>query len=163
VLTGVEDFLETRSGFEFARIPCVFGLGMVFPDSAPWAAALGEILSPYRDSSLLAKMEQNRIDLYLRVLQLKAALDASSKESERLKLAAEHETESLMAQLVAVEEKLARLEQDAPAGPPVAVRSEDLSEVATSDRLRVAGYDLYRASLRVRKAQERVRRLLAGR
>jgi hypothetical protein len=163
VLTGVEEFLEARGGFEFAKIPCVFGLGVLFPLNAPWAAAIREVVSPYRDNFLLARLEQNRIELYLRVLQLKAALDASSKESEKLKLVAEQKTEKLMAELVAVEEGLALLEESSPPGPPVAIPVEGPPEEVGKDRLRAAGYDLYRASLRVRRVQERVRRLLAGR
>jgi cell division protein FtsB len=63
VLTAVEDALT--EDWELAMIPAVFGVGVVTRN-----AALLRALAPYRDSKLLSTMENNRIALYTRVLQM---------------------------------------------------------------------------------------------
>jgi hypothetical protein len=70
VLTAVEDFLAEREGLAFAHVPAIFGFGVIFDRSAPYAERLEKLLAPYSDNPLLAKLERNRIDLYVRVLEL---------------------------------------------------------------------------------------------
>ncbi|MDQ3353512.1 MAG: class I SAM-dependent methyltransferase [Actinomycetota bacterium] len=71
VLTAVEDFLAQHDEeLAFARVPCVFGLGVLYPKSAPWADSLATILAPYGDNDLLGRLEENRLTLYLSVLEL---------------------------------------------------------------------------------------------
>lgn len=72
VLTAIEDFVaagdtEARP-LSFANIPAVFGLGVVFDASAPWAAEVTRVLEPYHNNSLLASLELNRLRNYLAVL-----------------------------------------------------------------------------------------------
>ena len=43
---------------------------MIFQSSAPYAERIRELLAPYADNPLLAKLERNRIDLYMRVIEL---------------------------------------------------------------------------------------------
>lgn len=66
VLTAVEDFLATRPDLAFFRIPAVFGLGVLVDQAQAQAAA--RILAPFHDNPLLAAMERNRLELYVRVL-----------------------------------------------------------------------------------------------
>ncbi|MEJ7763947.1 MAG: class I SAM-dependent methyltransferase [Acidimicrobiales bacterium] len=70
VRTAVEDFLGDHPGLVLADVPCVFGLGVVYPRSAPYAAAVAEILEPYDGDVLLRRLEENRLTLYLRVLEM---------------------------------------------------------------------------------------------
>jgi len=75
VLTAVEQFLTDRPHLELAVVPCVFGLGVVYPRSAPWAKGVAELLSHYDRDPLLERLEQNRLDLYLHVLKQQDDLD----------------------------------------------------------------------------------------
>jgi hypothetical protein len=60
VLTAVEDFLAERSGLVYAHIPAIFGLGVIYARAAPYAE--------------LARLEENRVRLYTRVLELQDEL-----------------------------------------------------------------------------------------
>ncbi|MDQ4132200.1 MAG: class I SAM-dependent methyltransferase [Actinomycetota bacterium] len=77
VLTGVEDFLAEHSDLTMAMVPCLFGLGVVYSPSSPSAGALADVLRPYDDNVLLRRLEGNRLDLYLRVLELQDSLEAT--------------------------------------------------------------------------------------
>lgn len=80
VRTAVEDFLAAHDGeLRFAAVPCVFGLGAVYPASAPWAASVDDLLAPYADNALLARLEDNRLLLYLTVIELQDHLAQASK------------------------------------------------------------------------------------
>lgn len=73
VLTAVEDFLaqhrtEARP-LAFANIPAVFGLGVLFDSSAPWAPDVAQIVHPYHDNPLIASLELNRLRNYLAVIE----------------------------------------------------------------------------------------------
>lgn len=72
VLTAVEDFLEeTRTPerpIAWAMIPAVFGLGILFDSSAPWAADVAQLVHPYHDNPLIASLELNRLRNYLAVI-----------------------------------------------------------------------------------------------
>ncbi len=70
VLTAVEDFLQGRERLAFVNVPCIFGLGVVYEKSAPYASALAHHLQPYDGNVLLGRLEENRLTLYLRVLEL---------------------------------------------------------------------------------------------
>ncbi|HYG66940.1 MAG TPA: class I SAM-dependent methyltransferase, partial [Anaeromyxobacteraceae bacterium] len=86
VLTAVEDFLSGRDDLAFARLPIVFGLGFLHPRGAPWADALAAAVAPFHEHPVLARMEENRLALYLRVLALQDEVAA-----ERAGAAQEHE------------------------------------------------------------------------
>ncbi len=68
VLTALEDFLAETPGLVFSAIPLIFGLGVLIPESR--AARIEPLLAPWRDNPTLARVEANRIDLYIRVLDL---------------------------------------------------------------------------------------------
>jgi len=75
VLTAVEDFkAESDRELVLAIIPAVFGLGLLFEASAPWAEALGRAVLPYHKHPLLAALEENRLANYLRVIELQDAM-----------------------------------------------------------------------------------------
>lgn len=130
VLTAAEDFLADRSHLRFARVPCVFGLGVIWPESAPWSDALAGALRPYQDSALLGALEQNRLALYLRVLELQDEARAHQAELEGSRLRLDElrvENRALWARVEELESGLATLGQ----------RHDDLRrEVAGTLRLR---------------------------
>lgn len=70
VLTAVEDFLESHPGLEYRVVPAVFGLGVIFDRRSAQAESLDRHLRPYHENALLARMERNRLELYLRVIEL---------------------------------------------------------------------------------------------
>jgi hypothetical protein len=61
VLTAVEDFVAERDGLRLAIVPAFFGLGVVWPESAPWAPAVADVLEPWDRNPLLARLEHNRV------------------------------------------------------------------------------------------------------
>ena len=72
VLTAVEDFCrQAETGDRrllYAHVPAVFGLGLLFDASAPWAQDVAEAVMPFHDNPLLARLEANRLRNYLTVL-----------------------------------------------------------------------------------------------
>lgn len=72
VLTAVEDFIAEGHSEErplaWAHIPAVFGLGVLFDASAPWAAEIAQLVHPYHDNPLIASLELNRLRNYLAVI-----------------------------------------------------------------------------------------------
>ncbi len=76
VLTAVDDFIEEVVDLRFYRIPVVFGLGFLFAEAAPWADELRTLLEPLHDRPLLRTLERNRLDLYVRVIELQDELEA---------------------------------------------------------------------------------------
>ncbi|BBC72159.1 conserved hypothetical protein [Altererythrobacter sp. B11] len=72
VLTAVEDFIAGADSEErpliFAHIPAVFGLGVLFDGSAEWAEDVAGQLLPYHQNELIAKLELNRLENYLAVI-----------------------------------------------------------------------------------------------
>lgn len=81
VLTAVEDFIDDvradGRGIAFARIPAVFGLGILFGTDAEWAPALSELIIPWHENQLVARLEENRLRNYL------AVIDWQDREAER--------------------------------------------------------------------------------
>lgn len=71
VLTAVEDRLAgTSERWEFVVVPAVFGLGVLVRAGAPVARDVLAAVAPWTGSRLLAELENNRIALYSRVLEL---------------------------------------------------------------------------------------------
>ena len=81
VLTAVEEFLADHPELELRRVPCIFGLGVLHATDAPYAADLTALLAPYEDNPLLARLEENRLTLYLRVLQIQQEMERALEES----------------------------------------------------------------------------------
>ena len=80
VLTAIEDFITAEeaggASLAFAQIPAVFGLGILFDMTAPWAAEVAALVVPFHDNRLLATLERNRLANYLRVIELQDQLAA---------------------------------------------------------------------------------------
>lgn len=89
VLAAVEDFLELHPELRLLRIPSVFGLGFVFPSGAPWAGEVERIVGPLHELPLLATLERNRMDLFVRVLDLQDELERQRTRLEELEADAE--------------------------------------------------------------------------
>jgi len=66
VLTAIEDFMTETPGLRLSRIAAVFGLGVLATEEM--AERLEPLIAPLRDNPLLATMERNRLDLFIRVL-----------------------------------------------------------------------------------------------
>jgi hypothetical protein len=70
VLSAIEDFVPGKEGsLLWAAIPAVFGLGVLFERNAPWSETVQAFLLPYHENPLLARLEQNRLECYLRVIE----------------------------------------------------------------------------------------------
>jgi hypothetical protein len=71
VLTAVEDFLAERPDrFRLARVPAIFGLGVLYSADAAWAEQAAAVLAPYDDNPLIAAMERDRLQHLADHLQL---------------------------------------------------------------------------------------------
>lgn len=84
VLTAVEDALAEAGDRRFAIVPAVFGFGVMVRTGAPGADEIFEALRPYTSSELIAAMENNRIALYTRLLQLQYEAEARADDANRL-------------------------------------------------------------------------------
>lgn len=94
VLTAVEDALSrfVDDPWHLELIPAVFGMGVMVRQNAPSASSLIRGIQPYSGSHLLAAMENNRIALYTRVLQLQyeGAVHAENADTMAETIAAQH-------------------------------------------------------------------------
>jgi hypothetical protein len=86
MLTAVEDFLEPREELVLARIASVFGLGVLYPASALYQEKIAAFLSPFDESPLLQRLEENRLRLYLKVIELQDDSTAMRRDLEGLQL-----------------------------------------------------------------------------
>ncbi|HEX2043016.1 MAG TPA: class I SAM-dependent methyltransferase [Acidimicrobiales bacterium] len=114
VLTAVEDFLADRTDLRFQTVPCIFGLGVLYAEAAPYADEVAAALAPYADNPLLARMEENRLALYLRVLEQQHEAVSLHRHVEDLTLRVrdvEVENRALWARVADLDEQLARVSQ----------------------------------------------------
>jgi hypothetical protein len=68
VQTAIDDFLARRADLDYGRVPCVFGLGVLYPRKASYAVAVTDIVRSYEAEPLLDRLERNRLALYLALL-----------------------------------------------------------------------------------------------
>jgi hypothetical protein len=68
VLTAIEDVLAAQPDLCLAQIPCIYGFGIV--TSRTVAQTIAPLLPTPETLDLLARMERNRLDLYIRVIEL---------------------------------------------------------------------------------------------
>ncbi len=79
VLTAVEDFIKEFTGeYCYAHVPAVFGLGVLFNLHHPQAQEIATIITPYHNNQLLQLLEVNRLNNYLKVIELQDNLSAQS-------------------------------------------------------------------------------------
>ena len=78
MLTAVEDAIIKRSAagtkLAWCVIPAVFGLGILFDATAPWAAEMAAKLLPWHEDQLIGTLERNRLANYLRVIEMQDTL-----------------------------------------------------------------------------------------
>lgn len=86
VLTAVEDVLSQaeNDGWLFDIVPAVFGMGLVMPKRGHGVEKIMADLRPYTTSRLLATLENNRIALYTRVLQMQYDAVACAANTDRM-------------------------------------------------------------------------------
>jgi hypothetical protein len=86
----------------FELVPAVFGMGLVLRGASPGADRIVQNLRPYTTSGLLAALENNRIALFTRVLQMQYEAAAHADAADRLAemvSAHQHEIERLKSAL----------------------------------------------------------------
>ncbi|TDD81834.1 class I SAM-dependent methyltransferase [Actinomadura rubrisoli] len=84
VLTAVEDALAEADGWRFEIVPAVFGFGVLIREAAPAAGEIFDALRPLTSSHLLATLENNRIALYTRILQLQYEAEARTADATEM-------------------------------------------------------------------------------
>lgn len=107
VWTAVEDFLSARPGYKKITIPCIFGLAVLYPAGAEWAEALERALAHYDEEPMLARMEANRLRLYIEVLALNDSLEKERRRAATAESRLGQEVDELRLR-AAVAEQLAR-------------------------------------------------------
>ena len=89
VLTAAEDFLAASDGLRLAVVPAFFGLGVIWQLDAPYAQALAEILDPWDNNPLLARLEENRVlhlaNSHVQMVQAARAADRNWHMQELLR------------------------------------------------------------------------------
>jgi methyltransferase family protein len=75
VLTAVRDFCARHDEYVYRSIEAVFGLGALTLRGSPADAVVAEAFGRY-DTALVRRLEQNRLELYLKVLELQDRLNA---------------------------------------------------------------------------------------
>ena len=111
VLTAVEDFLKENPGLEYRHVAPIFGVGYVFAADAPYAEALRGLLDPWHASTLLERLERNRVRLYTRVLELQQEVQRESLRASRLTLDLEERIGAAEADNAALRLERARLRE----------------------------------------------------
>lgn len=84
VLTAVEDFRQQRPGLAYHQVPSMFGLGVLYSEDADWAGAIRDVFGPYDRHPLLERLERNRLELYLRVIELQDELVGHFAQRDRM-------------------------------------------------------------------------------
>jgi Methyltransferase domain len=92
VLTALEDFLAQRGDLRVAIVPAFYGLAIVWPSDAPWAAEMASLLDPIDRAPWLERLEQHRVYNLARFYREKMKLEW---EIERLRAVNQHKTEML--------------------------------------------------------------------
>ena len=63
VQTAVDDFLLTEGRYGYFKVPVIFGLGILYPKSAPYRQQLETFVSALNENPVLERLEQNRLQL----------------------------------------------------------------------------------------------------
>lgn len=74
VLTAVEDFVAEHPEYVFRSVDAVFGLGALTLRETPADAIVDAAFAPYQHA-LVGRLERNRLELYLKVLELQDHLN----------------------------------------------------------------------------------------
>ncbi|WP_020107150.1 class I SAM-dependent methyltransferase [Nocardia sp. 348MFTsu5.1] len=126
VLTAVEDSLAAQAPgtHEFALIPAIFGLGIIYPTGdADQTDRLRTALEPYRDSPLLAAMENNRIALYTRVLTMQYEMAAAAVNRDELVHQLDRQRDGHHREIAELERRHHNEMAALRANPPISIRN----------------------------------------
>jgi hypothetical protein len=89
VLTAVEDFVAAHPGLRLAVVPSFFGLGIVWSESAGYAARLADLLAPLDRNPLLVRLEANRTyhlaSMHVQIREVAAAHDRIRRQEAVLR------------------------------------------------------------------------------
>ncbi len=114
VLTAVEDFLSERDGLRLAIVPAFFGLGVVWSQSAPYAAELARLLGPLDRNPIVERLEANRTfhlaAVHQQMAEAAAALEQLRRQEELLR-------RMLRSSAFALADRLSRLRRRAGIAP----------------------------------------------
>ena len=108
VLTAVEDFLADHQDLEYRQVNAVFGVGYLFAAGAPYADRLRELLDPWHESELLARLERNRVRMFARIVELQDRLRRAGLRANGAVLELEDRIEALEAENAALRLERAR-------------------------------------------------------
>ena len=62
VLTAVEDFLASRPDLRLMVVAPFFGLGVIWPEAAPYAGAVEAAVAPWASNPVLSRVEEKRVE-----------------------------------------------------------------------------------------------------
>jgi len=78
VLTAVKDFVALHPEYSYRSVDAVFGLGALTLTNSAADAAVCDVFGRY-DNALVRRLERNRLELYLKVIELQDELAARTK------------------------------------------------------------------------------------
>lgn len=86
VLTAVEDAMAEAADatWRLAVVPAVFGMGVMVREVSEQGSQLLQAMRPYTSSTLLATLENNRIALYTRLLELQYEAVAHADNADQM-------------------------------------------------------------------------------
>ncbi len=118
-VTAIEDFLATQNGLRFVIVPAFFGFGVIWDESAPWAADVASILGPFDRNPVLERLEANRVEHmvagHARGVKLSRAEEQRARQEVVIR-------KILASRAFAIAERLSRIAQRG--GPPLISRDE---------------------------------------
>jgi hypothetical protein len=130
VLTAVEEFVADRDGLRLVVVPAFFGLGAVWHRDTRWAQDLAQVLDPWDQDPLLARLESNRIHHVAQEHALRVALWNAEKRQARQEEVLRRLLES---SAFTVAERLSQLRMRAGVAPGQSVVSRDEIRRALGD------------------------------
>ncbi len=87
IRTAIQDALQDHPDWEFHLVPCILGLGVLFPRTHPEGERLRRVLAPFEGNFLLEKLEENRLRLIMEIQEMEDLRDASRAASTEQTLA----------------------------------------------------------------------------
>jgi len=112
VRSAIEDFIAAREHLRLHVVAPVFGLGVLVDRRAPWARRLEGLLRPWTDNPLLARLERNRLELYLAVIRLQDEASALARRRQREWTRLEAERGERAARELALLDRVAAMERE---------------------------------------------------
>ena len=70
VLTAVEEFVALKTDYELVVIPSIFGVAVLIPRGEHWSPAVTTLVHRWGDHPLLMRLETNRVEMFIRLLEL---------------------------------------------------------------------------------------------